>query len=406
MKNQRHSAPPVHKNSRPYRQLHGSHPVSEKHGRGGQSRKASPRHKGGKKSHFMRNLLLFAGIALMGIFLVLFRLWNYLADYQNTLPSMLGDEILSAYRSADTTTIKKYCTTLPDSLQDDMTFHRYLDTIIGKEDIYYYESNTQNDSEGKAVITYTYSVDNQTFATLVVSRTASESKYGFPLYEISSLEQYTLQSYTFIQAPGTQILLNGIPIDASYLKTQETIASSFDEIEAGPFAYTTYVLPDYLASSDVTSIDASGNRCELTWNKEHTVCISTNTPRADIASQISSFATDAAKEYAVFATIKYASRDSLLAYLYPGTTFYKAIKTYDNDWGISKTSDSFDSVTVTDTIQYSPTEYSCVVSLDYLVKQGSTEKNYPLSFTCYITTKNGSPKIVNLETNAINDKRD
>ena len=309
---------------------------------------------------------------------------------------MLGDEILHAYQSGDTTTIKKYCDTLPEVLQDDMVFHKYLNDDIGKEDIYYYESSAEND---KASITYAFSVREQTFATLVVSKTSSESKYGFPIYEISSLEQYTLQDYTFIQAPGTQILVNGSTIDPAYITDQVPTGTIFEQIESGPFTSTTYVLPDYLASSDITAVDASGNTCKLTWNEEHTTCTSSYTPSEDILQKISAFATNAAKEYAVFATIKYAPRESLLDYLYPGTDFFKAIKTYDNDWGISKTSDSFDSVEVTDPIQCSPTEYSCIVSFHYLVKQGNTEKTYPLSFTCYITTKNGSPKIVNLETN-------
>jgi len=348
-----------------------------------------------RKSHFFRNLMFLTAVILIGILLFFSRLWNYLADYQKTLPSMLGDEILHAYQTGDTTTIKKYCDTLPDALQDDMFFHRYLNDVIGKEDLYYYESSTSSE---KSSITYTFSVKEQTFATLVVSKTSSKSKYGFSIYEIASLEQYSLQDYTLIQAPGTQILINGSAIDPAYITDQTSTGTVYEQIQVGPFESTTYVLPDYLASGEITAIDASNSPCKLTWNEDHTSCTSTYVLNEDTLQEISAFATNAAKEYAVFATIKYAPRDSLLKYLYPETDFYKAIKTYDNDWGISKTADSFASVDVSNPIQYSPTEYSCVVSLDYLVKQGSTEKTYPLSFTCYLTTKNGSIQMVNLET--------
>lgn len=389
MKNQHYKTSQVPRNSQHKKPI--SHP-------GKTNRKK--RH---RKSHFFRNLSIFIGVVFIGFFFFFTRLWNYLADYQNTLPSMLGDEILSAYKSADTATIKKYCDTLPSALQDDMIFHRYLNDVIGKEDIYYYESSAQLEQKEKASITYTFSVNEQTFATLVVSRTSAESNYGFPIYEIASLEQYSLQNYTFVQAPGTQILLNAAAIDSAYVTDQRTIGTIFEQIERGPFFSTTYVLPDYLAYGEASAIDVSGNPCTLIWNEEHTICTSSYSPSEDALQRISSFTTNAAKEYAMFATIKYASRDSLLTYLYPGTDFYKAIKTYDTEWGISKTADSFASIAVTDFVQYSPTEYSCAVSFDYLVKQGNTEKTYPLSFTCYVTTKNGSPQIVNLQTNAATD---
>lgn len=352
-----------------------------------------------RKSHFLRNLLLFVGIVTIAVTLFFFRLWHYLEDYQQHLPSMLGDEILAAYQSADTSTIRKYCTNLPDALQDDMTFHAYLNQSVSKADLYYYESST---SDQKSSITYTFVDNDQTFATLVVSKTPEVSKYKFPIYEITSLEQSVLKQYTFIETPGTTILVNGSPLDESYITDQTTVDTAFDEIGAGPYVTTTYTLPDYLVSADITAVDASGASCPLTWDEDHTTCTSTYALPDSNMQELSSFATNAAREYAVFATIKYASRDALLTCLYPGTDFYQAIKTYDNDWGITKTGDSFDNISVTDCIQYSDTEYSCMVTLDYIVKQGGTEKTFPLSFTCYITSRDGTYKIVNLETNKRN----
>ncbi|MDD3205354.1 MAG: hypothetical protein PHS74_06440 [Lachnospiraceae bacterium] len=348
------------------------------------------------KSHFLRNLLIFIAIVLTMIVCSFFRLWHYLDDYQQALPSMLGDEILAAYQSADTTMIKKYCSALPEALQDDMIFHNYLNKVVGKEDLYYYESKVENNED---TITYTINNSEQKFAELVVAKTGMESKYGFPLYEIRSLEQYSLSEYTLIAGPGTSLYFNDNPIDTAYQTEQETVASVFEQIETGPYYKTTYLMPDYLLTSSIRACDSSGNECALVWNDDHTIGTASLVPSETMQQDLTTIAENTAKAYAVFATIKYAPRDILLTYLYPDTDFSKAIRTYDNDWGITKTADSFDQVTTSDFVQYSESEYSCVVSFHYIVTQGSTKKDYPLSFTCYITNRNGKLQIVNLETN-------
>ena len=248
-------------------------------------------------------------------------------------------------------------------------------------------------------ITYTINNSKQKFSELVVAKTGMESKYGFPLYEIRSLEQYSLSEYTLIAGPGTSLYFNDNPIDTAYQTEQETVASVFEQIETGPYYKTTYLMPDYLLTSSIRACDSSGNECALVWNDDHTIGTASLVPSETMQQDLTTIAENTAKAYAVFATIKYAPRDILLTYLYPDTDFSKAIRTYDNDWGITKTADSFDQVTTSDFVQYSESEYSCVVSFHYIVTQGSTKKDYPLSFTCYITNRNGKLQIVNLETN-------
>ena len=349
-----------------------------------------------RHSHVVRNLSLFIGIVLIMICIFFIKFWQYLADYQQSLPAMLGEKILTAYQRCDTTVIKKYCSNLPSTLSEDLTLHTYLNKNIQTKELYYYENAIEDEGHS---ITYTFCKNNEKFADLTVTKTGQKSKYGFPLYEITSLEQYPLFYYTLIQYPGTTILIQNTPIDDSYQINQETLASCFDQIEAGPFYKTTYSIPDYLISTELTAADSAKNSCNLVWNKDHTTCTSSLLLNDTMKQKISDFSEAASKAYAIFATIKYADKSSLLLYLYPDTDFYKAIRTYDNDWGITKTSDRFDAVSCSNFMKYSDTEYSCDVSLSYFVSQGTTEKEYPLNFTCYVTYKNGKPQIVNLDVN-------
>ena len=352
------------------------------------------RRKKKKKSYFYRNLIIFTLISVILIFLCFIRLWNFLIDYQNTLPSMLGEQILTAYQSGDTSTIKKYCKNIPDVFQDDLTFHDYLIHSLDRDSLYYYESSSDSSS-----ITYTICTNDKTFATLVLSKTDEKSKYGFPVYQIHNLEQYSLGNTTYVQAPGTKLLVNGNAIDDSLITEQTEVATCFQQIEVAPFYTTTYVLPDYLSASNVTCITDSGETCNISWNEEHSIGTSIYPISEEMKQSLSDFSVNAAKEYAIFATLKNAPRDTLLTYLLRNTDFYKAILKYDTDWGITKTADSFDNIEVSDYISYTDTEYSCIVSFKYLVKQGNAEKTFPLSYTCYITTEDNQFKIIYLETN-------
>ncbi len=349
-----------------------------------------------KRSHFVRNLFVFICIVLIMICIFFVKFWQYLADYQQSLPSMFGEEILKAYQKCDTTLIKKYTDNLPSTLSDDLILHTYLSNNIHTKDLYYYENAIQD--EGNR-ITYTFCNKNQKFADLTVTKTGQTSKYGFPLYEITSLKQYPFIYYTLVQYPGTTILTQNTPVDASYQTDQEILASCFDQIDAGPFYKTTYSIPDFLVSTELAAADSAKNSCDLVWDKDHTTCTSSLLPDDTMKQDISDFSESASKAYAIFATIKYADKSNLLSYLYPNTDFYKAIRTYDNDWGITKTSDRFDAVSSSNFMKYSDTEYSCNISLNYFVSQGTTEKEYPLNITCYVTYKNGKPQVVDLEVN-------
>lgn len=349
-----------------------------------------------KRSYYIRNLFLFTGVILIMICIFFLQFWQYLADYQKSLPSMLGDEILTAYQNCDTSIIKGYCDTLPTALSDDLVLHTYLSKTIETKNLYYYENNIENKGNK---ITYTFCKGNQKFADLTVTKTGENSKYGFPLFKIVSLEQYPLSYYNLIQYPDTTIWVQNKQLDASYRTNQETLAACFDQLEAGPFYKNTYHIPDYLVSSELSATDSAKNTCDLIWDEEHTTCTASPALDDTLKQELTDFAESAAKTYAVFATVKYADKSSLLTYLYPDTDFYKAIKTYDNDWGITKTSDRFDAVSCTDFMKYSDTEYSCNVSFCYFVSQDSKEKEYPLNFTCYITYKNGKPQLVNLDVN-------
>lgn len=347
------------------------------------------------KSIFYPVLSGFVLLSLIGITVTLVHLWHYLEDYQDTLPSQIGETVYHAYQACDTPTLRSLCTNLPDALQDDFTYQSYLHQVIDPKTLYYYESN-RDDVQG--TITYSYMTKGQDFATLTVHKTAETSPHGFPRYEAGSLEQYSLVSYEFHEAVGTRISIEGKPIDASYLVSQNAVASAFDEIDFGPFYDTVYAIPDDIALGEITANDVNGSPCDITWDAHHQICTSSQKSEALLHSSVADFGLQSAKTYATFATLKNISRESLLSILYPDTSFYQAVKSYDNAWGIAATADSFSNERINDCRQYSEHAYTCDVSFDYTVTQGNQEKVFPLHFLCYIVVQDGICQLLTLET--------
>lgn len=99
-------------------------------------------------------------------------------------------------------------------------------------------------------------------------------------------------------------------------------------------------------------------------------------------SLVTATATDFTKAYAVYSLKKNAPGGEALSYVSHDSDLYGRLKSYNNDWGVTYSSDSFDSLTVDKVkkISEDPVQYSCVVDCTYSVSTGSGGNSYDLDF--------------------------
>ena len=97
---------------------------------------------------------------------------------------------------------------------------------------------------------------------------------------------------------------------------------------------------------------------------------------------VTATATDFTKAYAVYSLKKNAPGGEALSYVSHDSDLYGRLKSYNNDWGVTYSSDSFDSLTVDKVkkISEDPVQYSCVVDCTYSVSTGSGGNSYDLDF--------------------------
>ena len=147
--------------------------------------------------------------------------------------------------------------------------------------------------------------------------------------------------------------------------------------------------PGDAASSDAASEDATEPADTLDGSasaSETSLEAAESGPSFEITPEetalVTATATDFTKAYAVYSLKKNAPGGEALSYVSHDSDLYGRLKSYNNDWGVTYSSDSFDSLTVDKVkkISEDPVQYSCVVDCTYSVSTGSGGNSYDLDF--------------------------
>lgn len=147
------------------------------------------------------------------------------------------------------------------------------------------------------------------------------------------------------------------------------------------------------ASSDATepadTLDGSASTSETSLSEDEAQAANEaaeSGPSFEITPEetalVTATATDFTKAYAVYSLKKNAPGGEALSYVSHDSDLYGRLKSYNNDWGVTYSSDSFDSLTVDKVkkISEDPVQYSCVVDCTYSVSTGSGGNSYDLDF--------------------------
>ena len=340
------------------------------------------------KNTFRTWLLRIAIAALLLIATGLGFLWLYLADYQSALPVNWGERVTQIYKNKDASALAQLCTDLPAVFSDSSVLQKYLTDANISEDIFYYQGSAEN-ADGAV---YHISTDTQMLATVTLKKSGSKTFFGFEPYEFVSLVPEPLHKYT-ISAPADAVVnLNGETIPTRYLTETATAVPYFTQLGLPEIKQNTYVIDDF---NTVQTLTADGFL--MIENGENNYLLQ-RIPDTTTQDEIYAFAESYAKAYIKFATARGSSRASVLQMTQPRTVLYGAVLHYGNEWGEIYTKDRYENLSVSDCVQYTDTEFSCKVSMDYLIfnKEGE-EKKYDFDFTFYMTHLSGAWKLVHME---------
>ena len=219
-----------------------------------------------KKSAFTKIILLVLLVMLSLAAAGLIAFWNFLEDYESSLPEKQIDILAVEIENGNYNRIlQEVCFTPTDYESADLYKKQYEDLLKG-EITYVKIQKESSDTESS----YRIKSNGKQIAKVVIKQTGEKSVFGFPLYEIEDIETNEAETTTieFSAPSNTKVLINNIQIKS----TDEVSRNIIEETEyfhgyiENPPVIVKYKVEGLLEKPIITAFSDNGN--ELTKDKD------------------------------------------------------------------------------------------------------------------------------------------
>ncbi len=290
--------------------------------------------------------------------------WDYLADYEASLPDTLIAQVFTAYEEQNLAPYKAYFSDVADLSQ--------LEDVVDKDTIFLYCSKHTANSVVYQVINDGYKLSEITLAT-----TEKLSPKGFQQYEIQSIESFP--TTTKIQMPADGVLtINGKEVDFS--QAQDMTKHSL--IDGDSYQIANFTVLGYEPVEDI-SISLDGLDCDITETEDGYSSVAAISPEdEEIVTDVATLFT---KSYMQYATKRNVSRYTVLKYVVPDTYLADFITSYSNIWGERCIDESFPKLEITNLTKMGENLIQCDVSaLYHIVLDSEHEQESPFEYQLLI----------------------
>ncbi len=347
----------------------------------------------GKGGLITKGYLRTVTIALGVMAILLGGLLVYLNDYQKNLPGSIAQQVVEAFKKPSPEFLASHSKNLPSVFQNTEVFRKYLADNISATDVFAYRAGSGEEGG----LRYEIFSGKRKIATTVLQHTNQKSLFQFDRYELQNIEQHPLFTYTITAPESAQITLNGQPIDPKYLTATEAYPTSYKDIKGltAPQRLS-YKIGDFNYITDL-SASCLGKPCQVDWNKETGAINIAIESEETLKKEIAAYTEKVAKVYTHFATTSDAPKAPILAYVYPGTPFYKKLLSYETLWGQSYDKSRYDNMQISNIQQYSATTFSCDIQYNFVISRSGKEKKYPFGATYFLTNQGGKMRVIDMK---------
>ena len=275
-----------------------------------------------KMSKFKMGIMIYAGVSvlLIAIFAVIF--WNFIADYEKSMPHHGVDKVLADMNASEW---DKYFETKTQDGAFEST-DKIKEYILEK-----YDGKKITSKKAKS---YTASkpvfellADGKAFASVTLKKTGkNKSNFSEWGYDSISYEDYIKYETYTIEAPSTtKVSVNGVELSDEYKKEEKEI-----ERLSQAALYTTG-LPkmavyevELIYEPDVTAVDSKGNTVEAVKdNNTYTIGFA---PSDDVEAEHKEYALKVSSVYVKnFINVK----EGILKYIMPDSELREAVRLSD-----------------------------------------------------------------------------
>jgi len=333
-------------------------------------------------------------------------LWEFLDDYQKSLPENAAEEALKLFEEGDLEALSQYIDYSPNELDASDSFDAIVEAYFSPKDGGKGEYTLITQMGGAAEKRYVVALDNVKVGEIILKDTRKVSDHGFPLWELSDIELFSVTGEygAEILAPAdVQVLINGNLLSADYM-TDNAVVMDVEGYRDLPQGYSQplqvrYEVSGLLEAPKVEIRTTDGSECVLEMTEDSGLTQSYRVTRyasEEFAAGAGVKAEMVSKAYAEFIT-KDAELTELSSYLLPGGSLQKYLQDFSNYWYIDHDSNEFKNLKLENFVLYDASHYSCDVSFDYYIYMGTKAYEYPTAYTLYFVREGEQWLLATLE---------
>lgn len=340
-------------------------------------------------------------ICIWAVFFGLTYFYNFLNDYQQSLPVNVINELFYELEKNDYTRAKELSGFIKNDFNTDEDFINYIDSkfLNNYNDLDFIKIDCDEDIQR-----YDLYFDDNKKGSIIISKNVNTSKYGFDLWEVESLDILTYLADIVVTAPeNAGIFINGKPVSENYkIKTEYLNEFPLNTEEIEKPCLKTYRLKKLLQTPDITAYTPNGEECDINITEEKPNNIVFTWPKLK-QTQLRDIAKEATENYAYVIT-QARDNDIFLKYLVKDTQYYKTISTYNSSWYIAQpeiSGDKFENFKISEYHEYDEFHAVMNVSFDYTIytTNGKKESKFPFSYKIYFLYKDNKWQILEMVTN-------
>ena len=336
-------------------------------------------------------LLLFVLLAAVAVFIGIRILTDWLADYEQSLPKHVAEEVFSEWYQGDFA--EKLLKKVDFSVSPFESMGDAADKLkekIGGNEITFGSVSTGMSDDKK----YNVRAGDAKISSFTLKKTGEKSKHGSDLYSLAEMKVFLDQPVKkeILVPDGYSLMLNGKNVGDDYRTETGIETTSCDHMPEGVngLTYSRYCVSSLLREGSWEVLSPDGRQCGIALDPKE------NCPRAQIVydealeKEMSEYVVTAAKKYAAFMEMD-GTRGSVLPYFEPGTPLYEGISTVEYYFVIDHTSYDFENVTSGEFFAYDENTFSCRVAFTHVLrKPGMPDFRDPLDYTFYLRKVNGT----------------
>ncbi len=332
------------------------------------------------------------------------RLWNYLEDYENSLPKYVAEKVFKEnYSDCDFKLLAEKAGVEICEYETLDHFAKYMGNKVADNELVYYEVSAGLGDIKKYVV----KAGDEKISDFTLKKSDRLSSEGFELWELDaiSLVYSADRDITFSIIKGGTVKLNGIELDLSKCTLLEDNIETYSHghmLEgsgAEPITYATYSLKGFLLEPQLETFDRNGKESILTLDEETGILKEEINYDEELRQRRLQITTEGAQVY-----LRYMTRDAyagtLNLYFDQTSAIYTKIRTSETWWFADHIGYEFKDVELSEYYAYSEDTFSCRYMCTHIIKRTSTDiHEFPIDITFYFREVGNDTLVYDLVSN-------